>query len=110
LFTPIATILSASCLIFLFLALEQIHPSNIIMTDTDVKPAADEVHDVKLTPLLLAKYVLSVGMLIFSITLVGALMFTGNTRVSAATNPWVCLIVCVSTVCLNYSCKMGCAN
>ena len=46
------------------------------------KASHEDAHDVKLTPLLLAKYILSVGMLIFSIILVGALMFTGNTRVS----------------------------
>mgnify|MGYP001082845258 CR=1 FL=1 len=80
------------------------------MTDTDGKASHEEMHDVKLTPLLLLKYVGSVAILLFSIILVGALMFTGNTRVSAATNPWVSLIVCVSTACVNYSCKMGCAN
>jgi hypothetical protein len=62
------------------------------------KASHEDAHDVKLTPLLLAKYILSVGMLIFSIILVGALMFTGNTRVSRETNPWVCLVVCVSIV------------
>jgi hypothetical protein len=66
------------------------------MTDTENKSSYEDAHDVKLTPLVLAKYILSVGLLIFSIVLVGALMFTGNTRVSSETNPWVCLLVCVS--------------
>ena len=66
------------------------------MTGTEIKSSHEDVHDVKLTPLLLFKYILSVGVLIFSIILVGALMFTGNTRVSKETNPWVCLLVCVS--------------
>jgi hypothetical protein len=56
----------------------------------------EDVHDEKLTPLTLFKYVASVGILIFSIVVVAALMFTRNTRVSSATNPWVCLVVCVS--------------
>jgi hypothetical protein len=58
---------------------------------------AANVHDEKMTPLVLIKYVLSVAILIFSIVLVGALMFTGNTRISSETNPWVCLLVCVSS-------------
>jgi hypothetical protein len=70
-----------------------------IMTDTEaIKEEVDHAsgHDEKMTPLVLTKYVLSVGILIFSIVLVGALMFTGNTRISSETNPWVCLLVCVS--------------
>ena len=69
------------------------------MTDIDVDTAkadAANLHDEKVTPLTIVKYIGSIGILIFSIILVGALMFTGNTRVSNETNPWVCLIVCVS--------------
>ena len=70
------------------------------MTDTEVVkvPEADydNKHDVALTPLTLIKYVLSIALLSFSIVIVGALMFTGNTRVSNETNPWVCILVCVS--------------
>jgi hypothetical protein len=66
------------------------------MTDSVDKSSYEDVHTVQLTPLVLAKYILSVVLLIFSIILVGALMFTGNTRVSSETNPWVCLLVCVS--------------
>ena len=69
------------------------------MTDIDVDTAkadAANLHDEKITPLTVVKYIGSIGILIFSIILVGALMFTGNTRVSKETNPWVCLIVCVS--------------
>ena len=58
---------------------------------------AENVHDEKMTPLVLIKYVLSVAILIFSIVLVGALMFTGNTRIASETSPWVSLIVCVSS-------------
>lgn len=71
------------------------------MTTTEViKPEGDydNKHDVALTPLTLIKYVGSVGLLCFSIVLVGALMFTGNTRVSSETNPWVSLIVCILAV------------
>jgi hypothetical protein len=53
----------------------------------------------KLTPLTCIKYVASIGILIFSILLVGALMFARNTRVSREANPYVCVLVCVSTLC-----------
>jgi hypothetical protein len=67
------------------------------MTAAEVdKVDAANLHDEKITPLLIVKYIGSIGILIFSIILVGALMFTGNTRVSNETNPWVCLLVCVS--------------
>lgn len=70
------------------------------MADTTevIKPEGDydNKHDVALTPLTLTKYFLSIVLLCFSIAIVGALMFTGNTRVSSETNPWVSLLVCVS--------------
>ena len=70
---------------------------NQTMTDAEEKQtSAAESHDIELTPFTLIRYVLSIGMLIFSIIIVGALMFTGNTRVATETNPWVSLIVCVS--------------
>jgi len=56
------------------------------------------LHDQQLTPLTLIKYVASIGILIFSIVLVGALMFARNTRVSREVNPYVCVLVCVSTL------------
>jgi len=62
------------------------------------KHGADDGHDVKLTPFLLFKYVASVCLLCFSIAIVTALMFTGNTRVSKETNPWVALVVCIAAV------------
>ena len=65
------------------------------MSDTEKESAADS-HDIALTPFTLFRYVASIGMLIFSIIIVGALMFTGNTRVAKETSPWVALIVCVS--------------
>jgi len=52
-------------------------------------------HDIALTPFTLFRYVASIGMLIFSIIIVGALMFTGNTRVANETSPWVAVIVCI---------------
>ena len=66
------------------------------MTAAEVDTEKANLHDEKITPLVIVKYIGSIGILIFSIILVGALMFTGNTRVSNETNPWVCLIVCVS--------------
>ena len=60
---------------------------------------AANLHDQKLTPLTLVKYFASIGILIFSIVLVGALMFARNTRVSREANPYVCVLVCVSTLC-----------
>ena len=72
--------------------------------DSTVKESAHEsAHDVALTPFTIFRYVASIGLLIFSIIIVGALMFTGNTRVAKETNPWVALIVCVSTE-LNFIC------
>jgi silicon transporter len=66
--------------------------------DTTKESGADDSHDVKLTPFTLFRYVASIGLLIFSIIIVGALIFTGNTRVSKETSPWVALIVCVLAV------------
>ena len=70
------------------------------MTSAD----AANLHDEKLTPLTLIKYVCSIGILIFSIVLVGALMFTRNTRVSMEANPYVCVVVCVSRL------RCGCST
>ena len=50
----------------------------------------------KLTPLLAFKYVASLGLMVFSMVLVGALIFTENTRVAKEASPWVSLIVLVS--------------
>jgi hypothetical protein len=72
------------------------------MTSAD----AANLHDQKLTPLTLIKYFASISILIFSIVLVGALMFTRNTRVSREANPYVCVLVCVSTLrcgCLTFN-------
>ena len=67
------------------------------VVDSTVKESAHEsAHDVELTPFTIFRYVASIALLIFSIIIVGALMFTGNTRVAKETNPWVALIVCVS--------------
>ena len=60
--------------------------------------AAHHLHDVKLTPFTILRYAASIGLLIFSVVIVGALIFTGNTRVASETNPWVALIVCVSSL------------
>ncbi|KAL3785163.1 hypothetical protein HJC23_013829 [Cyclotella cryptica] len=59
--------------------------------------AADS-HDVKLTPFNLIRYVASIALLCFSIAIVGALMFTGNTRVAQDANPWVAIIVCAIAI------------
>mmetsp|Transcript_1365 Transcript_1365/g.3107 ORF Transcript_1365/g.3107 Transcript_1365/m.3107 type:complete len:520 (-) Transcript_1365:140-1699(-) len=65
------------------------------MTEVDAtkQQSHDDAHDVKITPFVAFKYVASICLLIFSIVIVVALIFTGNTRVSAETNPWVALIV-----------------
>ncbi|KAL7498298.1 hypothetical protein ACHAWT_008676 [Skeletonema menzelii] len=57
-----------------------------------------DAHDVKLTPFTIFRYIYSVILLIFSIVLVVALMFTGNTKLAADVNPWVALIVCILAV------------
>ena len=59
---------------------------------------SDDSHDIKLTPFTIFRYVASIGLLIFSIIIVGALIFTENTRVAKEANPWVALIVCVSNI------------
>jgi len=69
------------------------------MSSTD--PAASDVakesavdsHDIKITPFLAIKYVGSLALLAFSIAMVVALIFTGNTRVANEANPAVALIV-----------------
>ena len=63
---------------------------------TKVDESHNDSHDVELTPFTIFRYVASIVLLIFSIVIVGALMFTGNTRVAKETNPWVALIICVS--------------
>jgi len=69
------------------------------MTAAEAKDTDKEnLHDEKITPLVMIKYVGSIAILIFSIILVGALMFTRNTRVSSTTNPAVCVIICVSII------------
>jgi len=62
------------------------------------KQSAEDSHDVALTPFTVVRYIASIGMLIFSIIIVGALMFTGNTRVAKDANPWVALIVCILAI------------
>ena len=64
--------------------------------DTNANDTTASSHDVKLTPFTIFRYTASIGLLIFSIVIVVALIFTGNTRVAQETNPWVALIVCVS--------------
>ena len=66
--------------------------------DTTKEGSADDSHDVKLTPFTIFRYVASIALLIFSIIIVGALIFTENTRVAKETNAWVALIVCVMAV------------
>eukprot|EP00804_Cyclotella_cryptica_P024296 CCRYP_012566-RA/>CCRYP_012566-RA protein AED:0.33 eAED:0.33 QI:0/0/0/1/1/1/2/0/458 len=72
------------------------------MTSTEVQSGSAPVvkhdahqdgHDIKLTPFTLLRYTLSVALLAFSIAIVVALIFTGNTRVARDANPWVALIV-----------------
>ena len=60
------------------------------------KDSGADAHDIALTPFTVFRYVASIGLLIFSIIIVGALIFTGNTRVANDANPWVAVIVCVS--------------
>ena len=67
-------------------------PTNIEVIKTD----ASTDHDVELTPFTIFRYVASIALLIFSIIIVGALIFTGNTKVASETSPAVAVIVCVS--------------
>ena len=66
------------------------------MSEEVKQSSATDSHDIALTPFTLLRYVMSIGLLIFSIIIVGALMFTGNTRVAKEANPAVAVIVCVS--------------
>jgi len=65
---------------------------------SEVEKTADSSHDIELTPFTIFRYVASIAMLIFSIIIVAALMFTGNTRVASETHPAVALIVCILAV------------
>ena len=67
------------------------------MTDT-AKPSADTSHDIPLTPWNLVRYAGSIGLLGFSIAIVGALIFTGNTRVARDANPWVAVLVTILAI------------
>ena len=53
-------------------------------------------HDMPLTPLVIVQQIASLALCVFCVIIVGALIFTGNTRVAQETSPWVALIVCVS--------------
>ena len=67
------------------------------MSEQDIhKDSGADAHDIALTPFTVFRYVASIGLLIFSIIIVGALIFTGNTRVANDASPWVAVIVCVS--------------
>ena len=70
-------------------------PTNIPSGSTPTVKHDDQVdnHGVKLTPFTLLCYTLSVVLLAFSIAIVIALIFTGNTRVARDANPWVALSV-----------------
>jgi len=65
---------------------------------SEVEKSADASHDIELTPFTLFRYVASIAILIFSIIIVAALIFTGNTRVASETHPAVALIVCILAV------------
>jgi len=67
------------------------------MTDGTEKES-DDSHDIQYTPFNIVRYTISMGLLVFSIILVGALMFTGNTRVADEAGPWVAIIVCVLAI------------
>ena len=60
------------------------------------KDSGADAHDIALTPFTIFRYTASIALLIFSIIIVAALIFTGNTRVAKDANPAVALIVCVS--------------
>jgi silicon transporter len=70
------------------------------MTDVELskKEELADAHDIVLTPFTIFRYTYSVILLAFSIVLVIALMFTGNTKLAADASPWAALIVCVMAV------------
>jgi hypothetical protein len=65
---------------------------------SDEKDGHADVHDIEMTPFNIVRYLISIGLLIFSLILVGALIFTENTRVANEANPVVALIVCIAAV------------
>jgi len=67
-----------------------------VVEKTALKEEHANAHDMKLTPLIIIQQVASLALCAFCVTIVGALIFTGNTRVADETNPWIALIVCVS--------------
>ena len=54
------------------------------------------LHDPHITPLTIFTQLCSAVLLVFSIIIVVAMVFTGNTHVAQVSNPWVALIVGVS--------------
>jgi silicon transporter len=70
------------------------------MTDAEIAKDTSHAdsHDVALTPFTIFRYTYSVILLIFSIVLVIALMFTGNTKLASDASPWAALFVCIAAV------------
>jgi len=66
--------------------------------ETEAKQRAADAHTITVTPFLAIKYVGSLLLLVFSIAIVGALIFTGNTRVAKEFNPAVAIIVLILAV------------
>ena len=56
------------------------------------------LHDPHITPLTILTQIGSSVLLVFSIVLVTAMVFTGNTHVAKVSNPWVALIAGVSYI------------
>ncbi|KAL3766331.1 hypothetical protein ACHAWU_005723 [Discostella pseudostelligera] len=69
-----------------------------VVEKTALKEEHANAHDMKLTPLIIIQQVASLALCAFCVTIVGALIFTGNTRVADETNPWIALIVCALAV------------
>lgn len=53
----------------------------------------EDMHDEKVTPLTIIKYVYSVGLLIFSVIIIMAAIFNEETKLSADVNPWLAFFV-----------------
>ena len=70
----------------------------MMMINTNISTTKKEhadAHDVVLTPFTIFRCTYSCLLLIFSITIVVALIFTGNTKLASDSSPWGALFICV---------------
>lgn len=64
------------------------------MTQSQTTPSGHAaIHDEKVTPLSIMKYVYSVALLVFSVVMIMGVIFNESTKLSSDVSPWLALIV-----------------